>query len=121
MHQETLVEQSTTLLFCDGWVRSVLTYVHDSCIHQDDGEVMEKKYIIFSGSLPVIFSAAHIHADIAAGNLGWPTSAGYFHTSIEDGKIKVRCYGDSESLKLKPAEGDELFLEMLLNEKDRRS
>jgi len=85
---------------------------------------MEKKYIMIESSwgwFPIIFSAAMVHSDVARNVGGKPVSAGYFHTRIEDGKIKVECYGDSSSLNLKPSAGDEIYLEMLLNEKGRRS
>jgi len=85
---------------------------------------MEKKYVMIEsacGLFPVIFPAAMVHSDVANGLGGKPVSAGYFRTRIEDGKIKVSCYGDSQSLKLKPVKDDELYLEILLNERDRRS
>lgn len=85
---------------------------------------MEKKYVMIESSwglFPVVFSAAMVHSDVARGLGGKVVSAGYFHTRIEGGKIKVECYGDSQSLKLKPVKGDEVYLEMLLNERDRRS
>lgn len=78
---------------------------------------MEKKYIIFDESLPVIFSGAHTHSNVAAGYLGKPTSAGFFYTSIDSDRINVTCFGRSESLKLDSKKSDNFYIELLLNGK----
>ncbi len=82
---------------------------------------MEKKYVMIEGSwgkFPIVFSAVMNHNDVAEGVGGKVVSAGFFYTRIEDGKIKVTCYGKSQTLKLGPDKDDALYLEMLLNDRE---
>lgn len=76
---------------------------------------MKTKYIIIDGSYPVVFSDALTHSDVARGFK--VTSAGYVNikSNLDTNIIDTTPYGESESLKLKPAEEDEFILNKLLN------
>lgn len=75
------------------------------------------KYVIFDNKYPVVFPDSIIHCDISLDMyLGMkPTSAG--HLNIKGNKIKV--YGESESLGLKPKPEDKKLLETLINENNK--
>jgi len=80
---------------------------------------MEKKYIITSGNLPIIFSEGQKHSDFKMFD---PISAGFvkFNVFITDDlepKISAECYGESESLGLKsrPNEDETLINKLILS------
>lgn len=84
---------------------------------------MKLKYVMFDESMPVVFGEYFKHSDICVTNGAEPTSAGF--CSIEkipvknDGVllevIKVECFGESASLKLKPSPYDARRLERIFN------
>ena len=71
------------------------------------------KYIIINDVFPILFTEAQQHIDI--GRKLNVTSAGFFRTSILEGKIKVHCYGESISLGIKSQPDDSYFIEKFLN------
>jgi len=64
---------------------------------------------------PILFSPAILHKDMAKGKT--VTSAGFVRVTAgnEPAHLIVECYGISDSLGLKPAEGDEDMIEVILN------
>lgn len=78
------------------------------------------KYIIIDYSIPVVFSEANNHKDFK--NIGNITSAAFFNISAKQEindeaapRIRVHCYGESQSLGLKKDICDERILERLFN------
>lgn len=74
------------------------------------------RYVILDRLFPRIGSGeCDKHASLARDpSLGPPTSAGFAELSIVDGKIAVRCWGESVGLKLKAEPGDAAILLKLL-------
>jgi hypothetical protein len=73
---------------------------------------MKFKYVMVNLIFPVILSEAVQHNQVT----GDITSAGFFMITREDGKVRVCCYGFSQSLNLQPVEGDERIIEKFFND-----
>ena len=74
---------------------------------------MEVKYVIIAETYPITFNAALKHNQFKNTSIGKATSAGFCSAVINDNKqIEVKTYGESESLKLKPADMDKTLLRM---------
>jgi hypothetical protein len=67
------------------------------------------KYVIINHSLPVLFGEYLKHSDFIC--VGLVTSAG--KVSIDTENRAVFCFGESISLKLKPAKGDDEMIRRL--------
>ena len=76
------------------------------------------KYVITHNFTPILFNEAMKHSDFSDHE---PISAGFCrviprlkeHNNVE---IEVKCYGESVSLKLKPAPMDESLIQRMLAE-----
>ena len=65
---------------------------------------MRLKYIITEANGFAMFSPESTHANVARGMEGKPVSAGFCIIDFEENK--VRCYGESVTLKLKSRDED---------------
>lgn len=76
---------------------------------------MEKKYIIVDSMWPIIFPGSISHIEAAKAVEGKKvTSAGFFNVNREqDGSFEIVTYGESISLKLKPAYDDAFLIKFL--------
>jgi hypothetical protein len=77
----------------------------------------EIKYVISNNSCPILFPSALNHSDFQHFH---PTSAGMCCINKDGDKFKVDCFGESVSLKLKPAGNDHIHIEIMLNHFNRR-
>lgn len=77
------------------------------------------KYVMFNETNAVIFDPILSHKDVARGigHAGFkPTSAGFFQVTPDfpskggDYQIRVNCFGESETLKLKTNEKDAYWI-----------
>lgn len=77
---------------------------------------MKKKYVITQDGLPILFDESLIHKNVSS--CYSVASAGFcdIHYSAVQGKIKVRCWGESSSLHIRsnPVLDSEI-IENLLN------
>jgi hypothetical protein len=76
---------------------------------------MDKKYVMFSQGVPVLFPASIPHASMANINQGKITSAGFYNVA-SDGRVEV--YGMSKTLQLDHDPTDAFIIQLLLCEKD---
>jgi len=84
---------------------------------------MKLKYVVFDHTMPVVFGEYFQHSDVRG--RGIPTSAGFCSIREIDTPensanpcvrmLKVSCYGESISLKLKSSPEDERLIERMLN------
>ena len=72
----------------------------------------ECKYVILEGRFPVLLSCQVVHSELARSK---PTSAGFCRIGVDDGRIKVVCFGRSKSLGLGFSPADEELIERMLN------
>lgn len=85
---------------------------------------MKLKFVVFDEAYPVLFGEYLKHSDVHA-KYHRPTSAGFVYlkeVETPEGSpfctttmTKASCYGESISLNLKPAAGDEFLIERMLN------
>jgi hypothetical protein len=74
------------------------------------------KYVMFNETNAVIFDPVLSHKDVARGigHAGFaPTSAGFFQVAVGEeklGEIKISCFGESETLKLKANPKDAFWI-----------
>lgn len=79
---------------------------------------MKMKYVITSGTFPILFNECLVHGDVCS-NFA-VKSAGFCSVDFvkqKDGKIitKVYCWGESETLKRKSNPEDASLIEQMLN------
>ena len=73
------------------------------------------KYVVNNKKIPVIFSKEITHSDVMSDAI----SAGFLIVKLDKStpRFKVKCFGESSSLNIKPAEEDEYLIENFLNNK----
>jgi len=73
------------------------------------------KYCVNNRKTPIIFSSDLMHADVMPNAI----SAGFLTMKfdVNTSKFMVKCFGESESLKIKMAEDDKELIENYLNSK----
>ena len=68
------------------------------------------KYVMFDECLPVIFSAALHHKEVAALRSEKPTGAGFVHF----GSNEITVFGESTSLGIGPGQSDEAIIRQMI-------
>jgi hypothetical protein len=73
------------------------------------------KYVIGGNQIPIIFSKEITHSEVLQDVI----SAGFLFVKFDTAEKKfiVKCFGESSSLKLKPANEDKNIIENYLNTK----
>lgn len=74
------------------------------------------KYVILNHCFPILFSEANQHSEFKGMKLGEPTSAGFCMISGSGDQLTVSTFGDSFSLKMKPAPGDDVLIKRLFED-----
>jgi hypothetical protein len=69
------------------------------------------KYIINKRNMPIVFSPTILHNEI----LQEGQSAGYITLKLNNNLFTVKCFGESSTLKIGIADGDEILIEEFLN------
>ena len=73
------------------------------------------KYVVNRKKIPIVFSSDITHSDVTTDAI----SAGFLIVKFDVNvhKYRVNCFGESTSLNIQKAEGDESLIENFLNNK----